>query len=495
MEKNRLRIISKLKIDNDWLTTFGYNNLQTKDNVWFTYNPRHNPNKGQYTQLFRIEDKRKGYLYSQLVVKDTFDFGDYRINKTQHFGINHLGQITFVSDNEKGKSDCTVGIISQDFKLLDSLKIEAIGDNEIFGHNAFPIDENNSFYVLTTKRLIRVDWDGKKLSVGFEARYDFVNDGPTGRWAEGSGTTPTLMGYGEDQDQLIVMADGHAKNNLVAFWREIPSDWIGIPGEDRRLAGKIQLPAAETFDAKYQSIENSPTVYGYDVAIAQFNGFLGQGNNPKKGVQKVHWDTRENKFEIAWVNKDINMNGVLTYSVGSNLVYGSGREDDCNYYYYGLNWETGELEFRKHLGKSCKNLGNPYDDGGCNNILDERGSIYFAGGASLIKLEITKRGVENSEGNDSGNNDDSPQNQESENLIKKSDQIEMLYPNPSDNYVDVIGIGTAKGQMGFIYNTIGQLVSKRPFQNPFYVGDLQTGLYYLKFNGNTDSKIFKLLKR
>ncbi|MEM1260580.1 MAG: hypothetical protein AAGH81_18795, partial [Bacteroidota bacterium] len=273
------------------------------------------------------------------------------------------------------------------FELLDTLKIPSIGNNEIFGHNAFPIDDNNSFYIVSSKRLIRCDWDGKELAIGFEVPYDFVGDSPRGRWAEGSGTTPTLMGFGEGNDQLVVMADGHEKNNLLAFWREVPEDWTPIEGQHIHFAGKIQLPATKRFSKKFQSIENSPTVYGYDVAIAQFNGFLGQGKNPLKGVQKVRWNTEANQFQLSWVNTDINMNGVLTYSLGSNLVYGSGREDGCNYYYYGLDWNTGKLKFRKFLGRSCKKLFNPYDDGGNQHIIDEDGSIYFSGGGSLVKLE------------------------------------------------------------------------------------------------------------
>lgn len=390
-DRNGFRIVAKQQIDKDWLKSFGWNYLQTKDHVWFTYDPKYNPKKKEYTKLYRLEDAVKGNPYSDIVVKDTFDFGKYDINKVQHYGLNYSGEIVFASDNSKGKTHCTVGIITQDFELLKTLKIEPIGDNEIFGHNAFPIDEHNSFYLATTKRLIRVDWDGNELRIGWEAHYDFVNDGPTGKFAEGSGTTPTLMGTIDGSDKLIILADGHAENNLLAFWRDIPTDWEGIEGEDIRLAGRIKLPAAKRFSNTFQSIENSPSVMGYDVAIAQFNGFLGQGKNTIKGVQKVHWNTEENKFELAWVNTDINMNGILTISSGSNMVYGSGREDKCNYYYYGLDWDTGELKFRKHLGKACKKLFNPWDDGGNNNVVDEHENIYFTGGGSLVKLEKTNR--------------------------------------------------------------------------------------------------------
>ncbi len=381
-----LRVISKIKIDNDWLRSFGWNLLQVKGNVWYTYDPKYNPEKGQWTKLFKITDAQPENPYSQLVVRDTFSFKGVVENKVQNFGINYRGEIAFYSGSIKKQNGGVFGILSPNFQLLDTLRVEPVS-GEMFGHNAFPIDEHNSMYVVSTHRLIRLDWDGVRLKKGFEAWYDFVNDGPRGTFAQGSGTTPTLMGYGDGQDQLIIVADGHRRNNLLAFWRTIPEDWKGIPGEDIRLAGKIQLPAARRFSDKFQSIENSPTVYGYDVAIAQFNGFLGQGKNPLKGVQKVRWNTENNEFELQWVHTNINMNGVLTYSTGSNMLYGSGREQNCNYYYYGLDWDTGELRFRKYLGRSCKRLRNPYDDGGNQQVIDEKGTIYFSGGASLVKLE------------------------------------------------------------------------------------------------------------
>lgn len=381
-----IRIVSKIKIDSDWLRSFGWNFLQTKGNVWYTYDPKYNPKKGKYTRLFKITDVQPNNLYSKIVVRDTFSFKGIAKDKVQHIAINYRGQIAFYAGSNKKNDKVVFGIISPDFSLLDTLMIKPV-PNEVFGHNAFPIDENNSMYVVTTHRLIQLNWNGTDLSKGFESWYDFVKDGPRGKFAEGSGTTPTLMGVGDGNDKLIIVADGHAQNNLLAFWREIPQDWQGSPNEDVRLAGKIQLPAAKRFSEKFQSIENSPTVYGYDVAIAQFNGFLGQGKTPLKGVQKVRWNTDENQFELQWVNRDINMNGVLTYSSGSNMVYGSGRETKCNYYYYGLDWDTGALVFRKHLGKACKWLNNPWDDGGGQQIIDENGNLYYAGGGSLVKLE------------------------------------------------------------------------------------------------------------
>jgi hypothetical protein len=176
----------------------------------------------------------------------------------------------------------------------------------------------------------------------------------------------------------------------VAFWRELPKDWKGIPGQDIHFAGKIELPAAERFSDQFQSIENSPCAFGYDIYVAQFNGFLGQKAPTKKGVQKVRWNTTTKQLEIVWVNKEVNLNGVLTYSYGSNMVYGSGKEDNGEYYYYGLDAESGKVVWRYLLGKNKKGMFNPLDDGGNGNIIDKDGNIYFTGSRSLIKLEVVK---------------------------------------------------------------------------------------------------------
>ena len=376
------------------IESFGWNFLLAKDKTWFTYDPKYDPEENQFTKLIKLGDVDPQDSRSEIQKVGEVSFGDFGINKVQHFSMNYRGQIVFNSDNDVDKLRGTVGVISQDLQLLDTLQFVTTAD-EITNHNAFPIDEKNSFYITTNKRLIKFDWDGTELSIDWEAPYDFVNDGPVGTFAEGSGTTPTLIGWGVDNDKLVVMSDGHAKNNLVAFWRELPAGWTGVPGMDIHFADSIQLPAARTFSQQFQSIENSPTAYGYDIAIAQFNGFLGYDCDNLKGVQKIRWDTQNNEFNVQWVNEEINMNGVLTYSQGSNIVYGSGKEEDCNYYYYGLDWETGELAFRRVLGPEGTLLNDPFYDGGNNNIIDEEGNIYFAGGASLVKLEVDRNPTSN----------------------------------------------------------------------------------------------------
>lgn len=378
--------IDSFRLDFNTVQSNGYNHLLTKNKIWFSYEPTYDPEDNKYTQIFKFTDADTSNAYSPIVLLDEFNFGDYGINRVNMYNLNYDGQIVWYSEKDPNTNMAYAGVIDQDFNLLDTLKFEAL-PNERINHNSISVDETNSFYIVTSHRLIQFAWDGNELTIGWQAEYDFVNDGPTGNFAFGSGTTPTLMGWGDDNDKLVVVADGHAQNNLVAFWRELPQGWTGVPGKPLHFADAISIPNAQSFSNLFQSIENSPTAHGYDIAIAQFNGFLGYDCDNLKGVSKFAWNTSSDKLELEWTNDEINMNGVLSYSSGSNLVYGTGKEIDCNYYYYGLNWDNGNMELRLLLGMEEAFPDDPLYDQGVNHIIDEDGSIFYSGSRSLIKLE------------------------------------------------------------------------------------------------------------
>jgi len=466
--------IDSMRVDFDAFSSFGYNLLLTKNKVWFTYDPKFDLDDDQFTYLYKIGDEDPTDVYSDLIYLDTFNFWDHGIKLVQQYSMNYNGEIVFNVDKDQETNRGMVGIVSQDFQLLDTLSF-ATAPNEIVDHNGFPIDEENAFYIVTTHRMIKFAWDGQDLSMDWEVPYDFVADGPTGIWAEGSGTTPTLLGWGAGNDQLVVVSDGHAQNNLVGFWREIPPDWMGIPGKPLRYAGSIALPAAETFSNFFQSIENSPTAFGYDIGIAQFNGFLGYDCDNVKGVQKIRWDTTNNTFQIAWVNTDINMNGVMTYSHGANTVYCSGKEADCNYYYYGLDWDTGEVIYRQLLGPEASFLDDTFYDAGSANIIDEEGSIYFPGGSSLVKVEIVER-VTN---------------------VEESTPVKSLsiFPNPTTGVFNVDAPGVRIQQIE-VLNTQGKrLIRQTNSSSEINLNHLPTGIYIIQVKTEQGQFTEKLIKQ
>lgn len=454
--------IDSFRLDFNTLQSNGYNHLLSKDRVWFSYEPTYNPENDQYSRLFKFSDADPNDPYSDIVQLDEFNFGDYGINRVNMYNLNYDGHIVWYSEKDPATGLAYAGVIDQNFNLLDTLVFSALPDERV-NHNSISVDENNSFYIVTSHRLIQFAWDGEELSIGWQAEYDFVADGPTGNFAYGSGTTPTLMGWGAGNDKLVVVADGHAQNNLVAFWRELPPGWTAIPGQALHFADAITIPNAQSFSNLFQSIENSPTAYGYDIAIAQFNGFLGYDCENLKGVSKFRWDPLADAFNLQWTNDAVNMNGVLTYSSGSDLVYGSGKEADCIYYYYGLDWQSGEVVVREPLGQEGDFPDDPFYDQGVNNIIDEDGSIYFSGSRSLVKLERSANSVSTTS------------------VLKPEEQL-ALYPNPNDGQLLATGMDLNGWQLS-VFSVAGQLSDQIQLSsNRLDLSHLPSGCYTLRFS-------------
>ncbi len=472
-----IRTLDSFRIDFD-LLDFGWNFLLTRDRIWFTYDPKSTLSSNGTTALFKLTDADTTDSASEIIAVDTFLFEGISDLDIQIFALNYDGQIVFNSKHEEDKGYATLGIIDQDFNLLDTIRYPC-SPGEIVHHNAVAVDENNSVFVVTTERLIRFDWDGDELTLAWSALYDFVADGPTGSFAEGSGTTPTLIGHGEGNDKLVVVADGHAKNHLVAFWRELPAGWTGRPGMDIHFADSISIPYAQSFSNTFQSIENSPTAHQYDIAIAQFNGFLGYACDNLKGVQKFRWEQEQDELSLQWATDEINMNGVITYSETSNIVYGSGKEADCNYYYYGLDWDSGDVVMRHLLGPESGMITNdPYYDAGNNNIIDEDGNIYFAGGKSVIKLENLSRTVSTAE--------------------TLSSSSTLLYPNPASDQLCILSKDARTIRRLQIYSASGVLhlsgddVSLHG--DCIDVSFLVAGMYYLILESDSAVEVMSFVK-
>jgi hypothetical protein len=281
------------------------------------------------------------------------------------FNVTYDGWIAFNTDQGY------FGLLRNDFRESRVLQLP-LDEGEVAWHNQFPLDENGNIYIVTTKRLMHLNWDGQNVRVVWTSPYDFIGNGPKGKM-KGSGTTPTLLGMG-NQDKLVVMVDGHTPSNLVAFWRgEPPADWRGLPGFDRRIASITPLPYASynarMMGTEFQAIENSPVARDYDVAVAQYNGFA-PACNPVAGVQKLRWDPARRTMNIVWANGKVSLNNVLVYSEGSGLLYGSGRKN-CVNTFYALDWQTGEVKIEKPLGREDTFLdqGNGWQIGEDRNII------------------------------------------------------------------------------------------------------------------------------
>jgi hypothetical protein len=325
---------------------------------------------------------------SKIALEARFVLPEAIPGKATVINLSHDGWLIFVTDK------AWLGAVKQDFSAWRAFDLGAqTGDVTV--HNSFPIDERGNIHLVSYTAMTQVRWTGETFELGWRSEYDFRGPGcppPSqnirdevrktvrGEGCTGSGTTPTLVGRGNGMDQLVVAVDSHAPNRLVAFWRgEIPRDWVTLPGQDRRVAGVIALPHS-TWVGDGFTAENSPPVWGYQIAVAQYAGFW-PGCTPARGVQMVRWDPQARVLKLQWANPDVHFNNVMTISAGSSLLYGIGRGEQCRYTYRGLDLATGQEMFSLPLDRS-----NRFADGGNTHALNDDRSIVFGVSNGIARL-------------------------------------------------------------------------------------------------------------
>jgi hypothetical protein len=233
--------------------------------------------------------------------------------------------------------------------------------------NSIAIDHQNGIYVVTSKQMHKLVWTGRELSQRAEdgawvSPYATMPEGESykmGALSIGSGTTPTLMGFGEDEDKLVIISDASREGaNIVAFWREqIPDDFEQKAGAlSRRIADQQPIRISRA------TVEASPAVYGYGVVLINstypepspismdaIGNALMSGITRKAplGVQKFIWNARDDRFEESRLLPDIDNTDWMppAISPASGMTYIANKREGINEY-VGVDWETGEIKAR-----------------------------------------------------------------------------------------------------------------------------------------------------
>lgn len=305
-------------------------------------------------KLKRIEaygDKVAGERLSEIELKRVFEIPENALcdsnEKIVGITMTYDGMIAFAT------SHATVGVVSQDFKRYD---VFHIGNCSERVSNSIAADEEGGIYVVTDKAMYRINWDGEKLTLGWRAEY-MTGSQMAGRLGKGSGSTPSLMNCGDDR--FVVITDGQKLMHMVLFWRdEIPEDWKGLEGRDRRIAAEVPVTFGFETDESYS--EQSVLVRNCSAAIT--NNRLGLrildllperlqpfsmlvSNLPgvaPYGVEKFVWDPDKRELRKAWANKDVSFpNAIPTMSAKTNLFYAIGQRGGF-WTIEAINWENGE---------------------------------------------------------------------------------------------------------------------------------------------------------
>jgi hypothetical protein len=245
-----------------------------------------------------------------------------------------------------------------------------------FVSNSFAIDEHNDIFIASDKYLHKLVWTGTKLSASeadgaWKAAYDTGRQPPTVKFGTGTGSTPTLMGFGDAPDKLVVITDGADHMKLVAFWRDaIPAGWKTLPGaKSERIAGQIPVTAGLKTLPEFVQSEQSVVVNGYGAFVVNNIAKRGEKDKlvdvlavgpvdePANGCERFEWDPRAHRWHAVWARPDVvSISMVPSVSSASGIVFVNGYYPRTGWEVTGLDWATGKTVQRVVFGQD--NLGN-----------------------------------------------------------------------------------------------------------------------------------------
>lgn len=316
------------------------------------------------TTVYKVGDVRPGDVQSPIEIVKSFDVRDGvpadqrdKLSRIFGFAMTYDGHLAVAMPG-------IIAVMDRDFEGMQYI---LLGDEAV--DNGISVDAEGGIYCVTSKYMRKVVWDGTRLSDqesdgAWKSEYDYVPNPKA--LSRGAGNTPSLMGFGPDDDKLVVLADAGSEISVIAFWRdEIPQDFEQKPNtKSRRIADhlplKIKVPA---------TIEWSPHVYGNGVMmmasawpdpvkqedgmVAVFETVLTAGvtREAPVGAEKWSWDSTTRSFKSDWI-KNVPVQWALhPVSSASNTVSLTLIEDGL-YSLLHVDWNTGEPVGTVELGKS-----------------------------------------------------------------------------------------------------------------------------------------------
>ena len=353
-------------------------------------------------------DAIDGDAGSKIVEKARFQLPFNTAGASVGMNITYDGWIVFPT--EQGH----LIAVSQDLTTHHSVRLSHADSEDISTHgtgygwvrNSIAIDDEGGIYVASRNHMHKVVWTGERLST----------DAADGAWSaryrngtgEGTGATPSLMGFG-GEDRFVVLTDGDIRMNLVLMWRDaIPAGWQTLEGApSNRIAGQAPVDMG-ALDVQAIQSEQTVIVAGYG-AFAVNNtprnppwympkSGVGRGvtigplgSNPEfqpYGIQKFEWNPRRKRLEQAWVNETISSpNGVPWVSTGSGQVYFIGAREN-EWTLEAVNWLTGEPTFHYIIG------GQTYNSLFSGPTIDEKGRVFVGTQFGRLRIDPKRETVD-----------------------------------------------------------------------------------------------------
>ncbi|MDR6927802.1 MULTISPECIES: hypothetical protein [Pseudomonas] len=357
------------------------------------------PDSAMGTPLVRVLPET---LYDNEKVKRGTDFTvDF------NFGMGMTFNGYLVLNTVGGK---VITLNPKNLEIVDTYAVD--GADELFLNGFANGDEagGGAVYVASNQNMYRlvVDANGKihsdDASGAWKAAYDRGIRISALKVADGTGSTPTLMGFGPDEDKLVVITDGAQKMRLVAFWRDqLPAGWQQKPGTlSARIADQRQVDVGD--DVETVQSEQSVSTYG-DYAfvvnniiskdapyLARDNYYVSMLNGATrpgpKGVAMLKWDQGSNGWKQLWMRNDVSSISTVPMISGGGrmaIIDGYFTRDWNDRYHIGMDLDSGDTVLKIHTGS------DPRFNGMYSAIkVNETGAIQYGMAFGLVRLDTTK---------------------------------------------------------------------------------------------------------
>lgn len=369
-------------------------------------------------QVFRIDqvdpkDPLSAMKPAHVVTLDESLFDSERVRTN----TRHKGDVTFgmgmsfngfVVINTFGGKVFTLN--RETLELVDVFRVAGAGEMFMNSFATGPECGGGAVYVASNTTMYRlvVDANGKihsdEASGAWAASYDRGVLMPPPKIGDGTGSTPTLMGFGPGEDQLVVITDGAKKMRLVAFWRDaIPQGWQPRPGASSpRVVDQIDVEMGPGIDV-VQS-EQSVAIYGdYAFVVNNISGdetpmlskdsfFCNMVNGATRpgplGAAAFRWDHGQRRWSQLWARADVSSISVVPMiSGGSHMAIVEGYFADRwnDRHHIGMDLDTGETVMSIRSGSDPR-LNGMYTPVKC----DAQGRIFYGMAFGIVRLDTAK---------------------------------------------------------------------------------------------------------
>lgn len=286
----------------------------------------------------------------------------------------------------------------------DELFTNGFATSEELDGGAVYVASNHRMYRLAVDRAGQIHADPEHGA--WSADYDRGERLAVGKIADGTGSTPTLVGFGRDQDKLVVLTDGARKMRLVAFWRDrLPEGWQGRPGlPSPRIADQITVDLGPDFPI----VQSEQSVVGHGGYALVLNSMLppaqarpypakgaflrglllGATRDLPRGVAMYRWDSDQDRWKALWQRTDIGTVATVPFLSGKSrmvVLNGTLGSHSRGLYQLGLDQDTGKLVMSIASGT------DPRFNGAFTGLkTDDDGSLMYTTIFGLVRFDVSR---------------------------------------------------------------------------------------------------------